>query len=139
MKKHVALMLMVLVLMAVVVGCDQTPKTKALIVVNNSTDTDIEVVEIRQNIVSRSANPYNALPDGEVIAPGAQMTFYIAPFAYSDTANLVGLTYLRINFNLTGEFGAYFSFNPDVKEDITATYDGTTFVLSGSNAEIPIV
>jgi hypothetical protein len=133
------LVLAMLVVIAVLVGCDQAPKSKALIVVNASVSTDIENIQIRQYVTGeRTLQVYNALGSGEVIAPGAEKTFYIAPYSFSETGIANGWCNLDINLGVSGSIFAAFTFNPDSDEAITATYDGSTVSLSGSGSYFEI-
>ena len=140
MKKNLLIVMAILVLMSLVVSCDQNPETKALIISNDSVSTTITVLEIKQNLTSsRVAIFYNALADDEEIAPGEDMTFYLAPYSYSNDSHINGWSYININPNITGEAEVYFYFNPDVDEDILASYDGTSITLSGSDVESPSI
>ena len=140
MRKNVLIAMAILVLMSLMVSCDQSPQTKALIISNDSASTTIEVLEIRQHLTSsRAAIVYNALADDEEIAPGEDMTFYLAPYSYSNDSHINGWSSININPYITGEAEVYFYFDPDVDEDILASYDGTSITLSGSDVEIPAI
>ncbi|PKL10861.1 MAG: hypothetical protein CVV52_16290 [Spirochaetae bacterium HGW-Spirochaetae-8] len=123
------------VVLAMMVGCDQSPRSKALIIINDG-NTAIDLVQIRQYIVApRTVLNYNALADGDTIAPGEEKTFYLAPYSYDVAGKNSGWANLTIQ-----GLQKYFSFDYLVNgrnEPITATYDGTTIVLSGSNVAEP--
>jgi len=127
MKKTQVAILLVLVFALFLAGCELSPLSKPLVVVNDS-DVDITVVNIQEYVVSpRKAWP-NALLDGEVIAPGARKTFYLAP--YSSTGP-DGLVFLSIG-GVDVEFSFDFIVN-NHNERILATYDGVGITLTGSN------
>lgn len=135
MKRTLVLVLMIVLLVLMIAGCDQSPQSKALIIINDS-DAAIELVEIRQYIAApRLALYFNALADGDTIAPGEEKTFYLAPYSYAEVVHPSGWASLLIE-NLDKVFSYDYEVNGK-NEPITATYDGTTIELSGSNVSEP--
>ena len=127
MKKTQVAILVVLVFALMLAGCELSPLSKPLVVVNES-DADITWVIISEYVVSPRTPGYNALLNGEVIAPGARMTFYLAPYSSSESSGIVSL---RI-----GVVDVEFSFDFIIdhhNERILATYDGVGITLTGSN------
>ncbi len=128
MKKSQIVVFMVFVLMLMLVGCELSPLSKPLVVVNDS-DADITAVYINEYVVSPRRTWPNALLDGEVIAPGASKTFYLAPYSSTYPDGLVSL-------NINEIAGVDFSFDFIIDNHnprILATYDGVGITLSGSN------
>ena len=127
MKNKLMMVLLVLVLALMLTGCELTPRSKALIVVNDS-GADITQIQIREFVQDARDFLVNALDDGEVIAPNARKTFYLAPYNSS-----------VVMLEIEGT-SAYFLFDYKVdgkNQPITAEYDGTTITLSGSNVSEP--
>ncbi|PKL11364.1 MAG: hypothetical protein CVV52_14175 [Spirochaetae bacterium HGW-Spirochaetae-8] len=130
MKKRHPTGLIVIVLILLLAGCELSPQSKPLIVVNES-DADITEVNIIEYIAGARRIYPNALTEGDSIAPGARRTFYLAPYSYANLNDSVGRVKLRI-----GEISIEFSFDFIVEnhnERIIATYDGSGFTLTGSN------
>ena len=112
-------------------GCNNTIKSKELIVTNSSS-YPITLVSIDQNISKKMINySENALANGETIAVGSSKTFNIAPYSSS--------TNLKISYNANKYVDQYLYFTYDYlfegnNEAITATFNGTGITVSGSNA-----
>ena len=133
MKKRQAAGLLVLVMVLLVAGCELSPLSKPLVVENDS-DANITAVYIREYVVSPRVPVANALLNGEVIAPGASKTFYLAPYSSTDSSGLVSMS-------INGVASVDFSFDFIIDNHnprIVATYDGVGITLSGSNV-IPSV
>ena len=133
MKRLALLLLGVCVMFALFAGCDMNPRSKALVVINNSAAV-IGTIEIREYVTQGSRTPLvnNALADGTTIPVGGRMKFYLAPYTYSNaTYAYIGYTRLTIE-------GAsrMFRFNYSLDEDITATFDGSAIALTGSGVEL---
>ena len=117
-----------LALLSLLSGCEGPIQSKQLIVVNNS-EFAIDTVEIRQFVFSpKTSELRNALQE-ETIEPGAKKTFYLAPYS---------LDWVELIIEDENDNGDYISFKYDYlvkkkNEAITATYDGTEIILSGSN------
>ncbi|WP_320127760.1 hypothetical protein [uncultured Sphaerochaeta sp.] len=140
MKKKVLGVLLVLIsclfLVSVLSSCNDNPRSKALVIVNDS-DNEINLVEINQYISgAKIASSNNALDGEETIAAGKSKTFYLAP--YSEYR--VGLF---IRDDASGYDDIEFTYDYAVNgrnEAITASYDGTEITVTGSNAaELPPV
>ncbi len=136
MKKRIVGVLLVLmcsvVLVSMLSSCDFSPRSKALVVVNDSTAA-IDYVSIMQYVYGTKGSSPNALSGGETIAAGSKKTFYIAPY----TKDFV---YLEIHDDTLGSENKSFIYDYKVNginTKIIATYDGTDITLSGSNARIP--
>jgi len=126
-KLMLGLLILVIVLVIVMAGCELAPRSKALIVVNDS-DADITWIQIREFVQDARISSINALAVGEVIAPNARKTFYLAPY----NGYVVMLEIEGVNSNFL------FDYLVDGKnEPITAEYDGTIVTLSGSNVTLP--
>ena len=130
MKKTAGIVLAACLVLAMFTGCETNPDSKALVVVNES-DYAVDYITIREYVSgTKAVDPgSNALAEDETIAPGGQKTFYIAP--YSRQVSL----YIESD---TEYASMYFTFDYKVEgrnEPIEARYDGSTIVLSGSNAE----
>ncbi len=129
MRNKQMLVLLVLGMVLMVVGCELAPRSKALIVMNGSS-TDISQIQIRECVQDARGLFINALTDGEVIAPDANKTFYLAP--YNSSVVMLEIEGIIANF--------LFDYKVDGKnQPITAVYDGTTITLSGSNVSEPII
>ena len=128
MKKRQAAGLLVLVMVLLVAGCELSPLSKPLVVENDSS-ANITAVYIREYVVSPRVPVANALLNGEVIAPGASKTFYLAPYSSTDSGGLVSMS---INGVASVDFSFDFIINHH-NERILATYDGVGITLSGSN------
>ena len=133
MKRLVILFLGASVMFALFAGCDINPRSKALVVINNSA-VAIGTIEIREFVVQGSkASPIaNALADGTTIPVGGRMKFYLAPYTYSN------VTYAYSGYTRLTVEGAskMFRFNYCLNEDISATYDGSAITLTGSGVEL---
>ena len=128
MKNKLMLVLLVLVLALMMTGCELAPRSKALIVVNSS-GAEITQIQIHEYVVQDARDLFvNALAVGEVIAPNARKTFYLAPY-----------NFYVVMLEIEGA-SAYFLFDYEVdgkNQPITAEYDGTTITMSGSNVTLP--
>ncbi len=136
MKKNIVGVLLVLmcsvVLVSMLSSCDFSPRSKALVIVNDSTAA-IDHVSIRQYISGSKMSDPNALAEGETIAAGSKKTFYIAPYTKDSV-------YLEIDDDALGSANKSFIYDyrvNGINTKIIATYDGTDITLSGSNARIP--
>jgi hypothetical protein len=134
MKRPTSLLLGLCVLVLLFAGCQVNPRTKALIIVNNGTSA-IDTVSIRQYITqaTKMAAP-NGLLDGATIPAGGRETFYLAP--YASTESSYAYTWLYVQDSSSNTDSAYFTFDPSVYEDITATFDGSSITLSGSDVTV---
>ncbi len=127
MKNKLMLVILVLIMVMMMAGCELAPRSKALIVVNSS-GADITQVQIREYVQDARDSFFNALSDGEVIEDGKHRTFYLAPYNSSPVRLEIGSTsvYFLFDYQVDGR-----------NKLITAVYDGTTIVLSGSNVTQP--
>ncbi len=114
-------------------SCDLATRSKALVVVNDSAYA-IDSVTIMQYVSGSRASYPNALSEGETIAAGANMTFYIAPYAKD---------YISMNMHndSVDAMTYYKKFTYDYlacqrNKRITAVYDGTSITMSGSNVAV---
>lgn len=134
MKKSIVVVLALLfslVLASLLSSCNSPIRSKALVVVNDSANA-IDMVSIRQYVSGAKASSPNALATGETIAAGSNKTFFIAPYATDS---------IHLNIQDEGVGNASEDFFYDYKvnrrnREITATYDGTTITLSGSNVTL---
>jgi len=112
-------------------GCNNTIKSKELIVTNSSS-YPITFVSIDQHISKKTLDSLeNALANGEIIAEESSKTFNIAPYSSS--------TNLKISNNAQKSIDQHLYFTYDYllegnNEAITATFNGTGITVSGSNA-----
>jgi len=129
MRNKQMLVLLVLGMVMMVAGCELAPRSKALIVMNGSS-SDITQIQIRESVQDARGLYINALANGEVIAPDARKTFYLAPYNSSEV--MLEIEGIIANF--------LFDYKVDGKnQPITAVFDGTTITLSGSNVSEPII
>jgi len=113
-------------------GCELSPLSKPLVVVNDS-GADITTVQISEYVVSPRYSLPNALLDGEVIAPGASKTFYLAPYSSSEPGGAVSLSIGGVDVEFSFDF-IVDNHNPS----IMATCDGVEITLSGSNVTLSV-
>jgi len=128
MKNRLLVVSLLLILVLMMIGCEVIPRSKALIVVNES-DVDITQLQIREFVQGARDFFMNALAEGEVIEPGKHKTFYLAPYVGGFVS--LDLGYESVEF--------LFDYEVDGKnQSITAVFDGIGVTLSGSNVtEIP--
>ncbi|AEV30475.1 hypothetical protein SpiGrapes_2718 [Sphaerochaeta pleomorpha str. Grapes] len=119
-----------LLLVSVFSGCNDNPRCKALVIINES-DNAIEDVGIRQYVSKPKLDePFSG--DEVTIAAGASKTFYLAPYS-ADSVILSFYDGVEVS-----EGGIEFTYEYLVNgknETITALYTGTEITLSGSNAK----
>ena len=80
MKKIVVLCMVVCLLVGALIGCAQpNPRTRALVVVNDTDDREITVIGVTSyHGDSRKLN-YNLLPDESPLHPGESLTVHLPP------------------------------------------------------------
>jgi len=130
MKRSASFLISLCALVVLLAGCQINPFTKALVVVNNGS-TPISAVTINQYITQSSKTVLrpNALLNGATIPVGGQEKFYLSPFSYS--VNSSGYASLFVD-NGVNSTTVRFTFDAKVYDDLTATFDGTNIVMSGS-------
>lgn len=114
-------------------GCDLSPRSKALVIVNDSANA-IDYVAIRQYVSGAKMAYPNALANGETIAAGESKRFYLAP--YGDNT-----VYVAVDDDALGSASVSFTYDylvDGLNRSITATYSGTEISVSGSNAQLPV-
>jgi len=133
MKKTIAILGIIVLLLGVFVGCHGIPESKQLIIVND-TDSAIEYISIRVNPVDEDARLLapNALGD-KTIAAGERMAFQICPYCVE--------VRIEIENSASVEATKHFSFDylvGGVNQDITVTFSieitEGEITLEGSNA-----
>ena len=118
----------VVLLLVLVMGCENAPRSKALVVVNDS-DAAVDYVNIQTFVFGRSMNP-NSLPTDTEIAPGASFTFYLAPYSSTSTpGESVSLTVQGVSISFRYDYQVN-----GKNEKIVATFDGTSITVTGSGA-----
>jgi hypothetical protein len=134
MKRPASLLLGLCALVLLFAGCQVNPRTKALVIINNGTSA-IDYVMIKQYITQATKSVgANALLDGATIPVGGRETFYLAPYASTESSPTYTSLYVEdsaLNYDTER-----FTFDPSMYDDIIATYDGTSLTLSGSGVYV---
>jgi hypothetical protein len=118
-------------------SCSLVPSSQVL-VVSNASDYTIYAVYINQYGVGTKATfGDNVLSEGESIAPGAEKSFYLAPYS-QEVGLIVDTDSENARIVLDSPSGyCYFTFeyqNSLFNESVVATFDGSVITVSGSSA-----
>ncbi len=131
--KKMRLVLVLLITLSVISlsGCDPVT-AKQLVVSNTSSSVAITGVMVHQYVGSRSMPFEDIMGDGETIAPGDSRSFYISPSTSTPGTTLtIEHSSARDSVTFTYDYKVH-----GLNRIVTVSFDGTDFVVSGSNAQV---